>query len=240
MSASRHTPVRPVRATRVTPPQNSAVKTLSRPRMVVLVVVMLAAVCASVAAVWYGTQATELRRELERQSLLLDKSVTRLGEREELLSTLVDTDGALGVAHLVSDSALAGVTVYWNGRDGRSMLSAFGLRPLPRERVYALWVGDSVSQRIVTTFNTASPSVARGNATPSSTVVGSDVKGGGDGRSGGANGRVLIGPFRIAPVSSGTMTLFVTVELAQPGRVPNYPALMSGTLLSSAPLGATR
>lgn len=103
------------------------------------------------AAAWLGTRALRLERELAQQASLLDKSVARLSERDELLSTLLEADGELSVSHLTG-SAGAGVTVYWNRRDGRTVLHAYGLRTLASGHVYALWTGDSARVRIATTF----------------------------------------------------------------------------------------
>ncbi len=166
--------------------------------MLAIVALALLALMATAAAVWSGMRAANAQREVTQQQLLLEKSAVLLGERNRVLSTLVDADGALSIAHMASDTSDAGATVYWNRRDGRSLVSAWGLATLPRERVYALWVRDSSGQRIVTTFNT------------------------------GTNARYLSGQFMIAPGSEPTAPLIITVELASGAEVPDLPAVLAG------------
>lgn len=201
MNTPRHSPARPVRATRATPPAGAALA-VGAPRARIAALVMLSVLTLSSAAVatWFGTRATRLQHELAHQTALLDKSVAKLNERDAVLSALLDADGALAVAHLLSDSSGVGVSVYSNRRDGRSMVAAFGLPALPRERTYALWVGDSAHLRIASHFNTD------------------------------AKGRGLSRQFMIPPESPGVLQLLLTVELANPGRVPNLPAVLTGRL----------
>ena len=148
------------------------------------------------AATWFGTRSVQLQRELAQQGVLLDKSVARLSEREGQLSTLLESDGALSIAHVQSDSVHGGITMYWNRRDGRAMISAYELPRLPRDRVYALWATDSIRTDLLTTFTTD--------------------------ETGRALSRRLVDPrWRTA-----SFDLLVTVELAHPGTVPNLPAMM--------------
>ena len=199
--SSRPTPSRPVRATRVTPPEGAGVVVSREPtRAYLLVVLLLLLMLSAGAATWFGSRAVRLQRELDRQTVLLDRSVARLSERDGLLSALFDADGALSVTHLVNDSTGAGVTVYWNRRDGRALVNAFGLPTLPRARTYALWIGDSLHTRLVTTFASDS------------------------------RGRTLSRQFVLPPQRADTLRLLVTVEPASPGAVPNMPVLLTGVL----------
>jgi hypothetical protein len=148
-------------------------------------------------AAWLGTRAVKLQKELAQQGVLLNRSVARLSEREGQLSTLLDSDGALSVTHLQGDSASGGVTVYWNQRDGRTLVSAYELPRLDKNRVYALWVADSGSTELITTFipDEAGRALLKERVDP----------------------RWRAAPFR----------LLVTVELPSPGAVPNVPALLA-------------
>ena len=207
---ARYSPVRPVRATRATPPagfDSAPVRSSggwssggwssgSRIRAAGFMLLAVLTVGSAGAATWFGTRSVQLQRELAQQGVLLDKSVARLSEREGQLSTLLESDGALSIAHVQSDSVHGGITMYWNRRDGRAMISAYGLPRLPRDRVYALWATDSIRTDLLTTFTTD--------------------------ETGRALSRRLVDPrWRTA-----SFDLLVTVELAHPGTVPNLPAMM--------------
>lgn len=134
------------RAVRVTPLGGRRVDDVTRRRTSRLAWYAAAVATAGLAGMaWFafglqsqvGTMETELREQLTLRARLQ----ARLREKERTLATLFAGRG--NVVLVTLDAAVPtgpGMQIFWNVRDGKAVLHAYGLVPLASDRGYMLWM----------------------------------------------------------------------------------------------------
>ncbi len=124
--------------------------------------VMAALAAALVLAVGLGAYSLVLRDSLgrsestlaalrEREVLLRDS----LAQRETTLNAILEAQAQLRVAHLVAVDNVPGpgIQFFWNERQKRGVLHAFGLPPARAGRAYQLWLIQDGKPVSVSVFN---------------------------------------------------------------------------------------
>ena len=135
------------RATRVvTPPMPSSVIELSARRTARTAWwtagVLGAALAASIViAVDLRQQAEELRDLSTRNSARSTRAEALLAERDATLNTLLEGRGNVVLVNLnPAKPAGPGMQVFWNVREGKAVVNAYGLMPVASNRAYMLWM----------------------------------------------------------------------------------------------------
>ena len=145
VEAERQAPV--IRATRaVTPPTPTAVIELSARRTAKTAWwtagVLGAALAASVVvAVDLRNQAKELQDLSKQGNARVARAEALLAERETTLKTLLAGRGNVVLVNLdPAKPAGPGMQVFWNVREGKAVVNAYGLAPVGSDRAYMLWM----------------------------------------------------------------------------------------------------
>ena len=135
------------RATRVvTPPMPSAVIERSARRTARTAWwtagVLGAALAASiVVAVDLRQQTGELRDLSTRNTARSTRAEALLAEREATLNTLLEGRGNVVLVNLnPAKPSGPGMQVFWNVREGKAVVNAYGLMPVASNRAYMLWM----------------------------------------------------------------------------------------------------
>ena len=135
------------RATRVvTPPMPSSVIELSARRTARTAWwtagVLGAALAASIViAVDLRQQAGDLRDLSTRNSARSTRAEALLAERDATLNTLLEGRGNVVLVNLnPAKPAGPGMQVFWNVREGKAVVNAYGLMPVASNRAYMLWM----------------------------------------------------------------------------------------------------
>lgn len=195
------------RATRaITPPPMAAVE--PRSGLVQLAGWWTAAVLF-VALVSVGYYAASLRRDhaeiegrLRESRVLLSRSDARLAERERLMTTLLGGRASVLLVNLRSETPEGpAAQLFWNTREGRSILNVFGMPVLPADRRYQLWM------------------IRDGVPTPLVDVTPND------------GGAVLVPGIEMPSSPTGVTQLFITNEARQgTPAAPSAPHVVNGVI----------
>jgi len=135
------------RATRVlTPPTPTAIIELSARRTArrawwTAGVLGTALAASVVIAVIFRNQTVALEERAAQDNARIARSDAKLAEREQTLQTLLEGRGNVVLVNL--NSALPagpGMQVFWNVREGKAVVNAYGLAPVASDRAYMLWM----------------------------------------------------------------------------------------------------
>ena len=101
-----------------------------------------AALAASIViAVDLRQQAEELRDLSTRNSARSTRAEALLAERDATLNTLLEGRGNVVLVNLnPAKPAGPGMQVFWNVREGKAVVNAYGLMPVASNRAYMLWM----------------------------------------------------------------------------------------------------
>lgn len=100
------------------------------------------ALAASVViAVVFRTQAKALEDRASQDNARIARAEAKLAEREKTLQTLLEGRGNVVLVNLnPAQSAGPGMQVFWNVREGKAVVNAYGLAPVASNRAYMLWM----------------------------------------------------------------------------------------------------
>lgn len=87
------------------------------------------------------SQLNALEAEARNTSLRLARTNETLSEKEKTLATLLAGRGNVVLVTLDATAPTGpGMQVFWNVRDGRAVMNAYGLAQVPSNRAYMLWM----------------------------------------------------------------------------------------------------
>jgi anti-sigma-K factor RskA len=82
-----------------------------------------------------------LDAEARKNALLLARSEEKITNNEQTLSTLLAGRGNVVLVNLNTTAPTGpGMQVFWNVRDGKAVVNAFGLAQVSKDRAYMLWM----------------------------------------------------------------------------------------------------
>ncbi len=143
--ATRPAPVG--RATRVvTPPLPAGVIDLaarrtSKPAWWTAGVLGAALAASVVVAIDLRNQAQTLEANAALSATRIARTEAKLAEREKTLQTLLEGRGNVVLVNLnPSQPTGPGMQVFWNVRQGKAVVNAYGLAPVASDRAYMLWM----------------------------------------------------------------------------------------------------
>ena len=162
--------------------------------------VLGAALAASiVVAVDLRHQAGELRDLSTRNSARSTRAEALLAEREATLNTLLEGRGNVVLVNLnPAKPAGPGMQVFWNVRQGKAVVNAYGLMPVASNRAYMLWMirdGKPVALKLFTP---------------------------------GDDGRAIVASVELPTTTSGVTLLAVTEESSAGAVVPTMTPFLVG------------
>lgn len=135
------------RATRaVTPPTPTAIIELSARRTARTAwwtagVLGTALAASVVIAVDFRNQAKALEDRASQDNARITRTEAKLAEREQTLQTLLAGRGNVVLVNLnPAQPAGPGMQVFWNVREGKAVVNAYGLAPVASDRAYMLWM----------------------------------------------------------------------------------------------------
>ena len=135
------------RATRVlTPPTPTAIIELSARRTArrawwTAGVLGTALAASVVVAVIFRNQAAALEDRAAQDTARIARTEAKLAERDKTLQTLLEGRGNVVLVNLnPAQPAGPGMQVFWNVREGKAVVNAYGLAPVARDRAYMLWM----------------------------------------------------------------------------------------------------
>jgi hypothetical protein len=138
---------------------------------------------------------------VREKSALLARTEARLGERERTLGTLLTGRGNVVLVNFDAAAPTGpGMQLFWNVREGKAVVNAFGLAQVATDRVYMLWM-----------IRDGAP-VALERFTPDE------------------NGRALLAEVKVPTNSGGITLFVVTEESAQGADAPTMTPFLSGTV----------
>lgn len=134
-------------ATRVlTPPTPTAIIELSARRSARTAwwtagVLGTALAASLVVAVGLRNQAKALEDRAAQDDARIARTEAKLAEREKTLQTLLEGRGNVVLVNLnPAKPAGPGMQVFWNVREGKAVVNAYGLAPVASDRAYMLWM----------------------------------------------------------------------------------------------------
>ncbi|WP_206044534.1 anti-sigma factor domain-containing protein [Gemmatimonas groenlandica] len=135
------------RATRaVTPPTPTAIIELSARRTARTAwwtagALGTALAASIVIAVDFRNQAAALEDRATQDDARIARTEAKLAEREKTLQTLLEGRGNVVLVNLnPAQPAGPGMQVFWNVREGKAVVNAYGLAPVASNRAYMLWM----------------------------------------------------------------------------------------------------
>jgi len=135
------------RATRaITPPTPPAIIELSARRRARTAwwtagVLGTALAASVVIAGIFRKQAAVLEDRAAQDKARFARLAAKLAERDKTLQTLLSGRGNVVVVNLnPAQAAGPGMQLFWNVREGKAVVNAYGLAPVARDRVYMLWM----------------------------------------------------------------------------------------------------
>lgn len=104
--------------------------------------VLATALAASVVvAVDFRNQTKELEERAVRDDARIARTEIKLAERESTLQTLLAGRGNVVLVNLNPAQPMGpGMQVFWNVREGKAVVNAYGLASLASDRAYMLWM----------------------------------------------------------------------------------------------------
>ena len=104
--------------------------------------VLATALAASlVVAVDFRNQAKALEDRATQDDMRIARTEAKLAERETTLQTLLEGRGNVVLVNLnPAQPAGPGMQVFWNVREGKAVVNAYGLAPVASNRAYMLWM----------------------------------------------------------------------------------------------------
>ncbi|WP_309672369.1 anti-sigma factor [Gemmatimonas sp.] len=130
----------------VTPPTPTAITELSARRTARTAwwtagVLGTALAASVVIAVDFHNQAKALEDRASQDNALIVRTEAKLAEREKTLQTLLAGRGNVVLVNLnPAQPAGPGMQVFWNVREGKAVVNAYGLTPVASDRAYMLWM----------------------------------------------------------------------------------------------------
>lgn len=130
----------------VTPPTPTAIIELSARRTARTAwwtagVLGTALAASVVVAVDFRNQAKALEDRASQDIALIARTEAKLAEREKTLQTLLAGRGNVVLVNLnPAQPAGPGMQVFWNVREGKAVVNAYGLAPVASNRAYMLWM----------------------------------------------------------------------------------------------------
>lgn len=197
------------KAVRVTPPQPMVVDQLalrqaakaSRAGWWTSGVLTMGLAATALFALSLREQLTGLEEQLKEKSALLVSSTAKLSESQKTLETLLSGRGNVVLVNLdATIPAGPGMQVFWNVREGKAIVNAYGLAQVTSDRAYMLWMirdGKPVALKLFTPD---------------------------------AGGRALVADVTIPTSTTGITLLAVTEESAQGAEAPTMTPFIAGAV----------
>lgn len=195
------------RAVRVTPPRGAAADDLARRRRpsragwyaTALVSAGLAATV--IFALDLRNRITVLEAETREKTARVARLEAKLSDKERTLTTLLAGRGNVLLVNLdASVPTGPGMQVFWNVREGKAVVNAYGLAQVATDRAYMLWMirdGQPVPVKLFTPDET---------------------------------GRALVVDVPLPNTTTGITLLAVTEESAQGAEAPTMTPFLAGTV----------
>jgi anti-sigma-K factor RskA len=131
----------PEPATPPSPPRLTVVDGGGRSSRALPIGLALAFAASALFALNLQREVGALRATMREQTAAIEQTRQQLAERDATLRTLTDGGNALLLVRLNPNAALGpNLQVFWNVKQGRAVIHASGLKALPDDRTYQLWM----------------------------------------------------------------------------------------------------
>lgn len=147
------------------------------------------------------TQLGTMNDQLREKTALLSRTEAKLGEKDRTLATLLAGRGNVVLVNLDATAPTGpGMQVFWNVREGKAVVNAFGLAQIAPNRAYMLWM------------------IQDGKPVPLKLFTPDE------------NGRALVADVTVPTNTTGITLLAVTEESAEGAEAPTMTPFLAGAV----------